>query len=103
MDVDSEDLLREFESVAERVLTELKTKRTAQGVLSVSEDQKVAAIEKRLEAMQRSEKNVAYTLEQILNYANGKQILERILGTPLRAGGGLQRAPRPEPHHPHDG
>ena len=31
MDVDSEDLLREFESVAERVLMELKTKRTAHG------------------------------------------------------------------------
>ena len=42
------------------------------GVLSVSEEQKVAAIEKRLEAMKRSEKNVAYTLEQILNYANGR-------------------------------
>ena len=72
MDVDSEDLLREFESVAERVLTELKTKRTAQGVLSVSEDQKVAAIEKRLEAMKRSEKNVAFTLEQILKFVNGR-------------------------------
>ena len=57
---------------ARKIQAELKAKRNAVRCLSSHDARTLKAIEQRLEAMQREERNVDYTIEQMLHHMNAR-------------------------------
>ena len=59
-----QDLLERFELEARKIQAEIRAKRNAVRCLSSHDARTLKAIEQRLEAMEREEKNVDFTIEQ---------------------------------------
>ena len=66
-----QDLMAEFIKVCERRMSEFKGLQSG-GKLSLRDEKCMQAIEKRLEAHERSERNSEYTLNQMLSYFNAR-------------------------------
>ena len=67
-----QDMLLEFQRVARVTQAELEAKRAAQKCLSSYDATVLKAIEKRLAAVERDEKNELYTVDQLLAYLNAR-------------------------------
>ena len=69
--MDSQDLLIEFSKVAERMKSEFKGLQSG-GLLRIRDEMTMRAIEKRQAAHERSNKNCAVTLRQMLDHFNAR-------------------------------